>query len=178
MPSFRRVSDLAQALVSVAHEEKAVARIVTDLHLLQEALHINPALLSDLSERSVAQKRRVQALEAALKTQLHPFTLNALRTLLELDLLQELPSFVTAVLAEARKQANHHDVRVTSATELSEKERDILTKVIQRKFGGTHTVSQRIDPSILGGLIIDVGDWHVDASLTGKIARLTNALTA
>jgi F-type H+-transporting ATPase subunit b len=64
---------------------------------------------------------------------------------------------------------------VTSALPLSEEEercvkQDLLSKV------GTHAVSFRVDPSILGGLVIKVGDKVMDGSVSGKLEELRQSL--
>jgi F-type H+-transporting ATPase subunit delta len=178
MSQHRIVTDLAQALVSAAHDERVVPRVVSELKAVHEAMAAHSTLLADLSERAIPLERRMQVLAMALDPHLHPFVTNALRMLMQHGLLPDLSAFTSAAIAEAETRADHHDVHVTSAVALSKTEQEHLAEIIRKKFGGTHTLSQRIDPSILGGLILDVGDWHLDASLTGKLTRLTNALTA
>ncbi|MFA5935291.1 MAG: F0F1 ATP synthase subunit delta [Patescibacteria group bacterium] len=158
MAVSRLVKDIAHALVAAAQDEKVVAKIVEDLKRLQVA-QTNKTLSEALDD-------------------VHPFTQNAILSLQHHSLLKDLPAFVTAVLAEAQSTANHRDVRVTTPLPLTDGERKSIAKIVEKKFGGTHTLSERIEPGIIGGLIIDIGDWHMDASIKGKLTRLTNALTA
>jgi len=64
---------------------------------------------------------------------------------------------------------------VTSALPLSDKEQDTVKKSVLEKVGAK-TISFRVDPSILGGLIIKVGDKVLDGSMSGKLEGLRQNL--
>lgn len=61
---------------------------------------------------------------------------------------------------------------VTSALPLNSSEQDAVRGQILNRIGGTATVSFRVDPSILGGLIVRVGDQVIDGSLAGQLEDL------
>ncbi|MEO5927388.1 MAG: ATP synthase F1 subunit delta [Patescibacteria group bacterium] len=159
MAVSRLLSDVANALVGAAKDEDVVHRVVNDL-------------------KEVVTQDRATWTKAAQKGELHPYVQHAMLMLLEHDMLDELPRFLTLVLGAAQTNADHRNVRVTSPIELTDDERKQVAKLITKKFGGTHTLEERIDPSLLGGLVISIADWHVDASIKGKLARLTHTLTA
>jgi F-type H+-transporting ATPase subunit b len=64
---------------------------------------------------------------------------------------------------------------VTSALPLSNKEQDVVKKDVLAKVGA-QAVSFRVDPSILGGLVIKVGDKVMDGSVAGKLDGLRQSL--
>lgn len=65
---------------------------------------------------------------------------------------------------------------VTSALPLTEAEQDTVKKDIAAKMGGTTSVAFKVDPGILGGLIVRVGDKIVDGSVAGKLEGLRASL--
>ena len=66
---------------------------------------------------------------------------------------------------------------ITSASDLPAGELDALVAAIKRRFGGREVaVKTAVDPALLGGAVIDVGDEVIDGSLKGKLARLQTAL--
>jgi F-type H+-transporting ATPase subunit b len=65
---------------------------------------------------------------------------------------------------------------VTSALPLTDKEQDTVRRDIVDRLGGAPAVVFRVDPSILGGVIIRVGDKVVDASVAGRLEGLRSAL--
>jgi F-type H+-transporting ATPase subunit b len=67
-------------------------------------------------------------------------------------------------------------VEVTSALPLTPEEQDTIKRDILSKLGSQATVTFRVDPSILGGLIIRIGDKVVDASVAGQMENLRSGL--
>ncbi len=65
---------------------------------------------------------------------------------------------------------------VISALPLTDKEQKTVRKDIIDKMGDSASISFRVDPSILGGLIIRVGDKVLDGSVAGKLDELRQNL--
>jgi len=65
---------------------------------------------------------------------------------------------------------------ITSALPLTDKEQDAVKKDVLAKIGSQATVTFRVDPSILGGLIIRVGDKVLDSSVAGKLDAMRESL--
>jgi F-type H+-transporting ATPase subunit b len=65
---------------------------------------------------------------------------------------------------------------VTSALPLSAEEKEIVRRDILSKIGNEATISFRVDPSILGGLIVKVGDKLLDASVAGQLETLRQSM--
>ncbi len=70
----------------------------------------------------------------------------------------------------------NHSVEVTSALPLTEAEKDCIRQDLLAKLGGAGIVSFRVDPSILGGLIVRVGDRVVDGSVSGQLEDLRQGM--
>lgn len=65
---------------------------------------------------------------------------------------------------------------VTSALPLSSEEKELVKRDILSKTGSQATVSFRVDPSILGGLVVKVGDKLLDASVAGQLESLRQSM--
>jgi F-type H+-transporting ATPase subunit b len=65
---------------------------------------------------------------------------------------------------------------VTSALPLSSNEQDTVKKDVLSALGGSAAVSFKVDPSILGGLVIKVGDRVLDGSVSGQLQNLRQSL--
>ncbi len=81
----------------------------------------------------------------------------------ELDKLSEVE--VQPVLAE-----------ITTAVPLSEDEKKAIQEKIRKEFGGNLVFRFEVDPDILGGLIVRVGDKFIDSSIAGRLRELRQAL--
>lgn len=65
---------------------------------------------------------------------------------------------------------------VTSAITLNDPEKEKIKKALADKLGGSAKVSFRVDPSILGGIVIRVGDHEVNGSARQTLAQLQESL--
>jgi len=90
-----------------------------------------------------------------------------------LGLLPDAMAGFSALLAEERGEET---AEVISAKPLSDMQRDALAQNLKSSFGKDVKIDARVDPSLLGGLIVKVGSKMVDASLKSKLERLELAM--
>ncbi|KAB8191041.1 F0F1 ATP synthase subunit delta [Lysobacter maris] len=88
-------------------------------------------------------------------------------------LLPEVAGLYEDLRAEADRVVN---ARVTSASELPVSELESIKAALKRRFGREVEVSTAVDPTLIGGAVIDAGDVVIDGSLRGKLARLQTQL--
>ena len=68
------------------------------------------------------------------------------------------------------------EAKVTSAFPLSDNQREQIKRKLERRFSTTVKLKVTIDKSLVGGVIIYVGDWVLDGSIKGKLTRLAKNL--
>ena len=66
---------------------------------------------------------------------------------------------------------------VTTATELSEATYDKIKNFVKKTFDADAEMEVRIDPSLIGGFILDIENTRMDASVAGQLNTLKNKLT-
>jgi len=71
---------------------------------------------------------------------------------------------------------SNQSAEITSALPLTDDEQSTVKREILEKLGGAATVSFRVDPKILGGLIVRVGDRVVDGSVSGRLEDLRQSM--
>ncbi len=79
------------------------------------------------------------------------------------------------ILADAT--ANASVAEVTSALPLTQAEQELVMKDLMTRSGGKATVNFRVDPSILGGLVVRLGDKVMDGSVAGQLQSLREHLS-
>ena len=84
-----------------------------------------------------------------------------------------------AALYEELKRESERVLKVTlrSATEIPASQADAIKVALAKRFGRNIELDQRIDPSVIGGAVIDAGDVVIDGSVRGRLARLEQSLT-
>ncbi|HEX2980415.1 MAG TPA: F0F1 ATP synthase subunit B [Anaerolineaceae bacterium] len=73
-------------------------------------------------------------------------------------------------------EMNGTSAEVTSALPLTSDEQDLVKRDILAKTGSAATVSFRVDPSILGGLVVRVGDKVMDGSVSGQLQNMRQSI--
>jgi F-type H+-transporting ATPase subunit delta len=120
-------------------------------------------------------KKRDASLVRMLMGQVEPVTLNFLRLLNNKGRLVALPGIVEAAKARADAAAGRVRVSVTTAADMSN-EHDALTEKIGAAVGGAPVITWKVDPSLIGGLRLQVGDRLIDGSIASRLRRLEYAL--
>jgi len=69
------------------------------------------------------------------------------------------------------------DVELTTAVELSDEEARDVIKQIEKASGRKVEASRRVDPDLIGGIVLQAGSMRLDASVLGRLNRLRTELT-
>jgi F-type H+-transporting ATPase subunit delta len=157
----------AEALYQIAAGEKAVDAFATSLRNLRGALR-NPG---------VPVRARRAAIDAA--TAGEP---KAIRSLLDLLLERErialFPQIAEAYADLVERRAGIVKGRITTATELGTGEREALVRRLERASGMKVRATFDVDPSLIGGAKVQVGDRLIDTSLKAQLAELGRELAS
>jgi F-type H+-transporting ATPase subunit delta len=168
----------ARALLDVAVKEHAnLDQLEADLAQFADLFTAYPALAKVLLNPAVPVPRKraaVKELTAHAKTA--PILAKLLALLAERDRLVLLPDLVAAF--RERLMDYRHVVRaeVTTAEALDEPRRQAIQRSLASVTGRTVTVSTKVDPSIIGGLVARVGSTVYDASVTRQLQRMREQL--
>jgi F-type H+-transporting ATPase subunit delta len=105
-----------------------------------------------------------------------PFA-NFVKLLADNHRLGALPE-IAAIFEQHKREAERIlQVRVRSATPIGANEAAKLKEALKRRFGRDIELEQSVDPSVLGGAVIDAGDVVIDGSVRGRLHQLEAALT-
>jgi len=167
----------ATALFALADERKLLDRVAEDLRglraLVAESADLKRLIRSPVLARE-AQGRAVAAL--AERAGLDPLTRNFLGLLARNRRLFALPAMIERFLATLAHRRGEVTAEVVAAQELTPAQRDSLDQQLRKSVGQKVAVDIRVDPSLLGGLVVRLGSRMVDASLKSKLQRLEMAL--
>jgi ATP synthase F1 delta subunit len=162
-----------QALFEVAEREERVDEVEDQLFRFSRILEEQPRLAILLGEYGVPAERRVGLLRDVLKSssgRANRITNSLLAHTVELlrgEPAEEAMKFLAEVAVARRSEIV---AEVGAAAELSDAQRTRLTEVLARIYGHPVTVQLGIDPELLGGLLISVGDEVVDGTLSSRLA--------
>ena len=167
----------ATALYELADEQKSLDDVAADLRalrgLIDDSADLRRLIRSPVLTRA-AQGKAIAAL--AERAGLQPLVRNILGLMAKNRRLFVLPAVIEAYLTELAARRGEVTAQVISAQALSETQRQTLDERLRRAVGGKVAIELRVDPSLLGGLIVKLGSRMVDASLSSKLHRLQLAM--
>lgn len=167
----------ATALFELARESKAIDTVEASLGKVQKALSDSPDFASLTNNSSVSRddaKKAVAGIAKAMK--LDALTAKTLGVLADNRRLAETGAVVAAFSALASAHRGEVTAEVTSARALSAAQVKALSAKLKQRVGRDVAVEAKIDPSILGGLIVQIGSQMIDSSIKTRLNSLATAM--
>lgn len=162
----------AQSLYEVARKLGMVDAVIEEFDSLMESYERLPGLRSLFASAVVARRDKDSAIRRVFEGRCSSAVLNFLRVLNDHGRLTLIPVIGRVLHGLHRKQIGHVAVEVRSATELDETQLHELRQSLRARLGSEPDLSLIVEPSLLGGLIVRVGDTVYDGSVRKQIARL------
>ena len=167
----------ANAVFELARDQKAVDAVSSDLAGLRRAVETSPDLARLVRSPVFSAEDHAKALKAILeKMGAHPLTIKFVLLLAQKRRLFVLNQIITAYESLVAKSRGETEAEVTSARHLKDDEIAELKAVLKSKLGKEPRLHSRIDPTLLGCLIIKVGSRMIDSSLRTKLDGLRSAM--
>jgi F-type H+-transporting ATPase subunit delta len=170
----------AQALLELGDERGNRAGVVESCRGLlgsspKNAL-LSRALINQLDDPRLGKTKAKQVLKTALSSQVEGPLLDLLCLLIDRNRLSDAP----AILAEAVRlddlQVGRVQVDVVSATALTAVSRSAVESGVKRVLGPGAEISARVDPELIGGMTVRVGDVYLDGSIRRKLIDMKSRI--
>jgi F-type H+-transporting ATPase subunit delta len=166
----------AQALLQAAQAQRCVGQVHADLHALDDYIAATSDFRDFFRSPRVDRFTKWKLLDKALRGQVHDLVLGLVRTLM---LRGRGPIFDNVVrqfdryrdLAENRVRAE-----LTTAVKLPPEVIEALRERLARASGKTVEVVGRVDPEVLGGASLRVGDRRLDGTVRRRLQVLRDRL--
>jgi F-type H+-transporting ATPase subunit delta len=165
----------ATAIAELAREQGATERVGADLQTIARAIGQSNAV-ADFFEAPVIGRPDKERVLAEAFGRLHPIALRALLLLVRKRRETLLQAIVTEYLALERAARGRELLTLTSARPLDPSEYAGIVSSLERSYRKKFEVTEVVDPSVIGGLRIMMGDRRIDGTISGRLAALTREL--
>jgi F-type H+-transporting ATPase subunit delta len=167
----------AAALLELADAHKAIDRVASDLTELRAMIGGSGALRSLIRSPLLTREEQGSAMAALLRQSGASDLVRKFVGLVASNRrLFALPAMIDEFLAELARRRGEMRAEVTAAKSLSDHQQQALSEAIRRSVGGKVAVDVKVDPSLIGGLVVKVGSRMIDSSLRTKLQRLQLAM--
>lgn len=177
-PSVSGVSGrYATALFELARDEKSIDAVKADLDKFNAMLTDSPDLLRLVRSPVFSADAQARALAAVLdKAGIGGTTAKFLKVLTANRRLFAVTDVIRAFGALVARFRGEATANVTVAEKLNDKNLDALKTALKSVTGKDVALNVKVDPSIIGGLIVKVGSRMVDSSLRTKLNSIKHAM--
>jgi len=168
----------ASALFELADNAKSLDQVAQDLTTFRTMVGASPELARLLTSPVIGRALQGKALLAVLDAAgINGLTRNFIGAVAANGRARELVAMATAYLAELASRRGETTVAVTSAVPLSPAQLQQLNDSLRAVLGSNKiSIDARVEPEILGGLVVKVGSRLFDSSIRSKLQRLQLAM--
>ena len=165
----------ARALFEAARDEDRLEQVASELAALAAAVDEVPELRAFLRNPQVDPAGKASVLDE-LTEGADDLLRNFVRLVVEKGRAGELVEMNVELDALVAQAQNRLALEMTTAYELSDEEARSIVSTIEKASGRSVEATRAVDPSLVGGIVLQVGSFRADGSVRGRLERLRQEL--
>lgn len=165
----------ARALYDAARERGDVEETREELSDFAAAVRDVPELRAILRNPQIDPRAKAAALDA-ISGGVHDIVRNFLRLLVEKGRIAEVEEIARELDRLVAREQGQITVELTTAQELSDDEAREIVDQIAKASGRRVDATRKVDPDLIGGIVLQAGSFRIDASVRGRLNRLRQEL--
>ncbi len=167
----------ATALFALASENKSVAAVEISLGKLVSALSESPELRALTANPVLSRSAAKSAIAAVAKSlKLDALTANTLGVLAQNRRLSETAAMARAFATLAANERGEVTAQVITARAMTPAQSKALSAQLKKRVGSDVAVNAKVDPAILGGMIVTIGSQMIDSSIKTRLNSLATVM--
>jgi F-type H+-transporting ATPase subunit delta len=167
----------AQALLDAAEKRGQGGEVLEEFDsLVRDVFPAAPHLEGFLGSRAISRKRKPPVIRSAFQGRASEVFLNFLLVLNDHERLDLLRPILSAYRQLYEERTGRVRVRVRTAAPLPDDQRGRLEQELRAAFRREPILETHVDPDLLGGLVVQVGDWVFDDSVRSRLANIRNQM--
>ena len=167
----------AEALSNAAEKQQQVDAVLEEMDcVVRQVFKADPQFEEFLASGAVGRDRKAVVIQKVFEPRASELFVNFLLVLNRherLDLLRQVLAAARNLFNERRRRVR---VQVLSAVPLPEDQCDRLRKELRESLQREPLLDKRVDPDLLGGMVVRVDDWLFDASVRTQLQTIRNQL--
>ncbi len=170
-----RIGGYASAIFETA-ETGLLEEVEDQLFRFARIVESNPELRGVLSDRDVPVDARLAIAQALLEGKVEAATLRLVRFVITGGRARDFLGALDWLVERTATARGWRVARVRSAEPIPDAQGELLSAALTHMTGSPVELQVTIDPELIGGAVVEIGDLHVDASARGRLDRLREEL--
>jgi F-type H+-transporting ATPase subunit delta len=168
----------AQALNQEAEATDAIQTTDSDVETVRVALADSPELGRFFASPVISRDKKKAVVSSLMGDHIRPLTLRFINLLIDKRREEQLSDVLAAYRAIRDEQLGIAEVLVRSARALSDEDREAVSEALEKRIGKRVRLTVTLDPGLIGGMVVKVGDTVYDGSVSHRLATLRERMLA
>ena len=166
----------SESLFDLAIEENKLDDYLNDMKLVDEVLESDPQFVQFFSHVLIKDDVKCQLIDESFKGNINEYVLNFLKLLVKKRRIRYIGEIVKAFITLSHRHLGIEEGIIYSPYQLSTKEVQEIEQVMSKKENKKVTLKVRLDPSLVGGVKVEVNNRIYDGSIKNKVEVLKKEL--
>ena len=172
MSEIQVASRYAKSLIDLAGEQNSIEPVRKDIELFLETCRANPELQAILKNPIIGLDKKANILDGIFGDKLNELILTFFKIVIRKGRSEILFSTAKEFINQYNVLKNIVKATVTSASTLSKDNISQIEELVKQSTNGEVKLTLIVDPKLIGGFILKVGDKQFDTSISGKLNKL------
>lgn len=177
MSEIQVASRYAKSLIDLAGEQNAVETVMKDIELFLETCRANPELQAILRNPIISLDKKANILDGLFSGKVNEMILSFFKIVIRKGRAEILFATAKEFISQYNILKNVVKATVTSASPLSKENISQIEEVVKDHTKGEVILTSVVDPKLIGGFILKVGDKQFDTSISSKLNKLRKEFT-
>ena len=168
----QKIEAYATALFGVAAAEGTTEEVADELFRFARLVEGNDELRDALGDPHLPASRRQQIVEDLLGGKASDTTVALVSMVVGTGRGRDLPKIIDSLVEMSAQQGEREVAEVRSAIDLTDDQRDRLAAALAKATGKEVDVKVIVDPTVMGGIVAQVGDTVIDGTVRHRLQQL------
>lgn len=166
----------AESLFDLAKEENKVTQYLDDIKLVGEVLDSDPQIVQFFNHVLIENDKKIQLLDQSFKGNVDQYVLNFLKLLVKSRRIRYIDDIVKSYIKLSNQYLGIEEGMIYTPYELTDQQIQDIEKAISQKENKKVTLKVSIDPSLLGGIKVQISNRIYDGTIKNKVEMLKKEL--
>lgn len=166
----------AESLFDLAKEENQVTQYLDDIKLVGEVLDSDPQIVQFFNHVLIENDKKIQLLDQSFKGNVDQYVLNFLKLLVQSRRIRYIDDIVKSYINLSNQYLGIEECMIYTPYELTDQQIQDIEKAISQKENKKVTLKVSIDPSLLGGIKVQIANRIYDGTIKNKVEMLKKEL--
>lgn len=166
----------AESLFDLAKEENKVTQYLDDIKLVGEVLDSDPQIVQFFNHVLIGNDKKIQILDQSFKGNVDQYVLNFLKLLVQSRRIRYIDDIVKCYINLSNQYLGIEEGTIYTPYKLTDQQIQDIEKAISQKENKQVTLKVAIDPSLLGGIKVQIANRIYDGTIKNKVEMLKKEL--